>query len=134
MNTALTPEILLSHGFVELERKDVLDRPIYSLQNIKSKYGEYGFDIWVVLNPKYTNSNPNCGILSLHSPAYEYQVIPEDLLTKEEWTEEDMERAKNSVEIAEETTQPIAWHLTTYERLKTIVKSLTLMDLEYGRK
>lgn len=133
MSTGLTPKILLNHGFVELVDKTVTERPIYRLSNIVSKHGDYGFDIEVVLNPQYTNSNPNCGIVSLYMPSYTYQVIPEDLIDKEEWTEEDQERADNSVEVEPEHRQPIAWHVTSFERLKNIVKSLTLKDLEYGK-
>jgi hypothetical protein len=129
MNTALTPEILLSHGFVELEEKDVLDRPIYRLTTIK----EYPFNVEVVLSPEYPQSNPNCGVVSIQMDVYSYVCVPDDLVSKEIWTEEDQERADNNTDIMPELRQPIAWHVTTYERLRTIVLSLTQKDLEYGK-
>ncbi len=133
MQTALTPAILLTHGFVELEEKDLLDRPIYRLSNIVSQYGNYEFNIEIVLNPQYKQSNPNCGIVCLHFEETTYSCIPEDLVSKEEWTDEDRTRVDNHFEVIPESRQPIAWHVTTYERLRDIVKSLTLKDLEYGK-
>jgi len=55
MNTKLTPEILKAHGFVELDKKDVIGRSIYDLMPNK---GTYAFNIQVVLNPQYPESNP----------------------------------------------------------------------------
>jgi hypothetical protein len=133
MLTALTPDILTSHGFVEIEDKDLLDRPIYRLSGIVSKYGLYCFDIQITLSPQYPDSNPNCGIVSIHVPETAVNIIPEDLWDKEIWSDEDQKRADESIEVLEEYTQPIAWHVTTYERLRDIVKSLTLTDLEYGQ-
>lgn len=133
MKTALTPEILTSHGFVEIPEGNVIGAPVYRLSNIKDNWGDYGFDIDVVLNLQYQESNPNCGIVSLHSPAFTSAVVPRDLWDKEDWTEEDQERADNNLVPFEEHNQPIAWHVTTYERLHAIVKSLTLINLEYGK-
>lgn len=131
--TRLTPEILKTHGFIELEEKDNTGRPIYSLNNIKSKYDLYAFNIQVVLNPQYPDSNPNSGIVSLFMPELTYSVIPEDLLHKDEFTEEDEKRVDENIQIEPACVQPIAWHVTTYERLKKIVESLTLTNLEYGQ-
>lgn len=132
METLLTPEILLTHGFIEAI-DDRAGKTVYRLCDIKSKdYNSYGFDIQIELNPRYANSNPNCGIVSIYSPAFTSVVIPEDLISKEEWTEEDEKRADENLVPFEEYTQSIAWHVTTYERLRDIVKSLTLVDLEYN--
>jgi hypothetical protein len=133
MFTQLTPEILLSHGFVELEEKDVIGRPIYSLSTPKTPYGTYPFDIQVVINPQYGESNANSGIVSIFMKEETLSTIPDDLIYKEEWTDEDMKRADEHTTVFEATTQPIAWHVTTYERLKTIIEPLTLTTLEYGK-
>lgn len=133
MKTPLTPELLLSYGFVELKEKDILDRPIYRLSKIESNYGFYPFDIQVVLSPEYGESNPNSGTVSIYSPTFSFTTIPDDLLDKEDWTTEDQKRVDENVEVAEAILQPIAWHVTTFERLKTIIEPLTLTTLEYGK-
>jgi hypothetical protein len=133
MTTRLTPKILLSHGFVELEEKDPLDRPIYSLKQAINKYGSYPFDIHVVLEPEYPDSNPNSGIVSIYAPEFSYTTVPEDLTFEEFWTDEDQKRVDDNVSVAPAFKQPIAWHVTTYERLRSIVESLTLTTLEYGK-
>ena len=126
MNTKLTPEILKAHGFVELDKKDVIGRSIYDLMPNK---GTYAFNIQVVLNPQYPESNPNSGIVSIHLPDSVLSSVPVDLLDKEEWTEEDMKRSTEHYELYKGFTQPIAWHVTTLERLQSIVTSLTMSEL-----
>lgn len=133
MSAILTPEVLLLYGFEELEEKDIIDRPIYRLSNIEGPWGSYGFNIEIVLSPEYLESNPNSGIVSIHMPAFTSIVIPEDLWAKHEWTEEDQIRADGNLVPFEEQRQPIAWHVIRLERLKDIVKSLTLKELEYGK-
>jgi hypothetical protein len=133
IKTRLTPEILLTHGFVELEETDIVGSPIYSLTKPVTKYGQYHFDIRVVLNPHYPDSNPNSGIVSIYSPEETISSIPPDLWEKEEWTEEDQKRADEHTIVCEELHQPIAWHVTTYERLESLIESLTLTTLEYGK-
>lgn len=133
MLTALTPSILKTHGFVELEEKDMLGRPIYRLSKINSKYGDYPFEIQIVLSPQYPDSNPNCGVVSIFMKEETVATVPEDLISKEDWTEEDEKRYEENLTVFEATTQPVAWHVTTYERLKTIVESLTLTTLQYGK-
>jgi hypothetical protein len=133
MKTPLTPGILLSYGFVEIEKKDIVGRPIYSLSAPQTSYGAYPFDIHVVLNPQYGESNANSGIVSLFMKEETISSIPMDLWDKNDWTEEDQKRADEHTIVCEELRQPIAWHVTTYERLKSIIESLTLTTLEYGK-
>jgi hypothetical protein len=134
VNTKLTPEILKTFGFVELERKDIVDRPIYSLVPQKTQDGSYAFHIEVVLNPEYPESNPNSGIVSVHMPPSEIHSVPEDLWDKDDWTEEDQKRADEHVIQDEGFTQPIAWHVTTFERLQSIVTALTTVELSVLKK
>lgn len=128
MSTKLTPKILLDNGFVELEEKDITDNSIYRLSDIQGPWGSYGFDLEVVLGP-YPESNPNSGILSIYMPEYTTSQIPEDLWDKKDWTEEDQTRVDNNLVQFESHRQPIAWHVTTLERLKDLVNSLTLKEL-----
>jgi len=129
MNTKLTPEILKAHGFVELEKKNVEGRYIYSLISPKNQYGIYHFHIEVELNPDYPETNGNSGIVSIHMPDGIMNTVPDDLLDKDDWTEEDVKRADEHTEPYEGFTQPIAWHVTTFERLQAIVTSLTMSEL-----
>jgi hypothetical protein len=131
--TRLTPEILLTHGFVELEKKNIVGRPIYSLKDFITIYGAYPFDIQVVLNPQFPDSNANSGIVSIHCDDSTVQCVPEDLWDKEDWTEEDQKRSDEHTMVFEGFTQPIAWHVTTFERLRSIIEPLTLTTLEYGK-
>ncbi len=124
MKTRLTGEVLLQHGF-KICGSDILDRPIY---RIKPPL-KYSFEIDVVLNPRYPDTNPNVGILSIHSPECEAGGIPRDLVKKEEWSKEDMIRANDYTVKLDEWTQPIAWFLVDLERLKSIYLGLTESEL-----
>jgi len=134
MNTILTPEILIAYGFIELEGRDVIGKPIYSLVPKQTQYGTYAFHIEVVLNPEYPESNGNSGIVSIHMPPGVMNSVPPDLYDKDDWTEEDIKRADEYTEEYEGFTQPIAWHVTTLERLQSIVKSLTTEELSVLEK
>jgi hypothetical protein len=118
--THIKPERLRELGFIEVEdEKDSLDRPIYRIKPPR----EYPFDIQLVMGD-YPNTNPNCGVVSIHSAASVASAVPEDLYDKDEWTEEDVKRAENYTIDLEAWTQPIAWYVHTEERLLSIIKSL----------
>lgn len=117
--THIKPERLLEIGFIEVEdEKDSLDRPIY---RIKAK--KYPFHLQLVMG-NYPNTNPNCGVVSIHSPVSTAGAVPDDLYDKDEWTEEDVKRAENYTIELEAWTQPIAWYVHTEERLLAIIKAL----------
>jgi hypothetical protein len=117
-------------GFVELPETDVIGRPIYRLSDISSEYGQYGYDLEIVINPQYPDSNANSGIVSIFMPEFSYTTIPEDLQdVEEEFTEEQQARIDANVDVMEAVRQPVAWHVTTLERLTIIVKSLTLKEI-----
>lgn len=128
MSTKLTPEILLSLGFVRVEEDNHPFDDLFRLSDIKNQYGNHGLDIEVSIG-NYPESNPNSGVVAVYIPPYTSAVIPDDLWDKEDWTEEDQVRADNNLVPFEESRQPIAWHVVTEERLKEIVKSLTLKEL-----
>lgn len=128
----LNPKLLLTYGFVELEEKDIMDRSIYSLSS--NLLEDYPFDIHVVLSPEYPDSNPNSGIVFIYSKSETLAVVPEDLVSKEIWTEEDEVRYEENLTVFEALTQPIAWHVTTLDRLQSIIESLTLTNLKIYKK
>lgn len=128
--TKIQPDHLKAFGFVEIEKKDIVGRPIYQLDNIETEYGTYPFALQIVINPQYPDSNANSGIVSIFMKEYTAATIPEDLIDKAKWTEEDEKRADEHVVVFEAVTQPIAWHVTTMERLKLIIEGLTLTQLK----
>jgi len=125
--THLTKPRLLELGFKLSEEKDYIERDIFEIKTASRKYP---FTLRVVLG-NYPITNPNCGIVSIHDPAHEVGAVPEDLYDKDEWTEEDPERARNYTIHVEAMTQPIAWYVHTEERLRAICKAL-FGDDEYA--
>ena len=125
----LTGEILESFGF-KAYGSDILHRPKYRIEPRKSDTMHYPYWIEVILSPKYKETNPNSGILSIHSPETKASAIPRDLYKKENWTPEDIERAANYTVTLREWTTPIAWNVTRVGRLKALYSSLTGIDLE----
>jgi hypothetical protein len=118
--THLTKPRLLELGFKLSEEKDMLERDIFEIRTLSK---EYPFTLRIVLGD-YPITNPNCGIVSIHDPAHDVGAVPEDLYHKDEWTEEDEERAMNYTIHMEAWTQPIAWYVHTEERLLSICKAL----------
>lgn len=73
----------------------------------------------------YPDDNPNCGIAGIYTPAFEASGVPEDLYDKEEWSEEDHQRAINHKIQFPEHYQPIAWYFISLERLEALILGLT---------
>lgn len=73
----------------------------------------------------YPKGNGNVGVLGLYNPECEVSSVPDDLVDKEEWTEEDQIRAENYTITEKESLLNIAWHLTSEVRLRVIIESLT---------
>lgn len=124
--THLTKPRLLELGFSLSEEKDYIERDIFEIKTVSR---EYPFTLRIVLGD-YPITNPNCGIVSVHDPAHDVSAVPDDLIHKDEWTEEDQERAMNYTIHMEAWTQPIAWYVHTEERLLSICKAL-FGDTEY---
>ncbi len=121
----LNPEVLLRLGFEEVEIKMGKN---WTKKGWRLKVPYYAFQIQVELGD-YPADNPNCGIVSIHSPKEEAGAIPDDLVKKIDWTADDMKRAAAYTVTLPEWTQPIAWHVHTPERLKHIIVALSTVNL-----
>ena len=84
----------------------------------------YSFVIQVSLGD-YPKDNPNSGILSIHSPEQWASGIPKYLYKKINWTSRDHKRVANYKIKMKEWTQPIAWHVNTFDRLHKVISALT---------
>ncbi len=125
----LTNEKLIKLGFKEVGL-DVLDRPIFRISVPQHEVrGYYAFEIQVILSPAYPETNPNSGIVSIHSPKCEAMGIPPDLHKKDVWSEEDKTRASEYRIPLKEWTQPIAWFVTSESRLRKICLSIAEFEL-----
>ena len=132
MPTKLTDDLLIKLGF-HGEGRDIINRPAYRLKvqyNIPDQYG-YHYQIQIVLE-NYPKDNPNSGIVSLYSPAIkDVHCLVEEHDGNEKadhilW--EDKENGlKGGIKYIDipERCIPIAWHVTTLERLNEIYCALT---------
>jgi hypothetical protein len=128
----LTESVLFKLGF-RGEGRDIINRPSYRLEVPRGKRGYYHFEIQLVLND-YPESNPNSGILSL----YDRGVKDAQCLTSEKDTGQKKSKKIDFIQWREdghvggikyitlkERIIPIAWHVTTLERLNKIYTALT---------
>ena len=104
----LTDEILKNLGFTE-----AVDFVNQKCWRISIPY--YAHMIQISIRPHLPRTNPNCGVLSIYSPAETLLVVEDN----------GKERKKK----LEESTHPIAWYVDTCERLKLIIDSLTHRNL-----
>lgn len=132
----LTEDILRKLGFYG-EGKDIINRPCYRL---KIPYGSkffkhhYNYEIQVVLGP-YPDTNPNSGIVSLYSRP----IKDAHCITQQDKKKKPSRRNRVDYVLDEDETHkvgyqyvdfpercfPIAWHVTTLERLNQIYTALT---------
>lgn len=107
----LTPEILQNLGFkkVILKHSKTFKETVY---RISVPY--YAHIIEVRLG-NYPASNPNCGMVGIHTPE---QDVPAP-------TDKDINR---KIKIGPETVM-IAWYVNTPERLRNIIVSLTQQNV-----
>ena len=132
--TKLTRDMLSDLGFVG-EGKSLTGKPLYRIEWQKHMYL-----LQVELND-YPEDNPNSGIVSIFYPEYKDQHVftHEKKKTKgEKW---DRKQKSGKVDFIEsedeeyvygikyvtfpESYHPIAWHVTTLERLNAIYTALT---------
>jgi len=127
----LTNDLLLKLGF-RGEGKDDTGIPAYRLKVPKHPiYGYFSYEIQIVLDDEYDELNPNSGIVSIYRKElkdmhcisdssideldYVFENIPE---------ENGIKTGIKYVTFPEEII-PIAWHVTTLERLNAIYCALT---------
>lgn len=131
----LTFELLMKLGF-HCEGKDIINHPVYRLKinhNGRRFKNGYHFELQISLGD-YPESNPNSGIVSLHQPEMKdmhCQTWEKDKGQKEskkidfiQWRVDGQVGGIKYV-TCKESTIPIAWHVTTLERLNQIYTSLT---------
>lgn len=131
----LTEEILIRLGFHGVG-KDIIGKPAYRLKvpyDSKLFQNGYSYEIQVVLG-KYEETNPNSGIVSLYSKP----MKDEHCLCSEKddgsksskkidhvmWHADGERGGIKYISFPERCT-PIAWHVTTVERLNAIYTALT---------
>lgn len=133
MATKLTDDLLLRLGF-HGEGKDILKKPAYRLtvpyRSKDFKHG-YHFTIQVVLG-NYPESNPNSGIVSLYDPETKdaHCIVSEEKPSNKKvidhlLDEDETHRVGIKYVTFKERCIPIAWHVTTLERLNQIYVALT---------
>lgn len=84
-----------------------------------------------VLLGDYQEDNPNCGVVSMLQPNDEVVgSIPDDLYNKEEWTDEDRERALDYKVTVPKWRQPIAYHFKYVHQLQNVYFALTGSELK----
>jgi hypothetical protein len=109
MSNKLTPDILIKLGF-NGEGRGITDRPLYRLEWQKNHY-----QLQVELG-NYPETNPNSGIVSLYFPELRVDFVESE-------DEENVYGIKYVTFPAKQI--PIAWYVTTIERLNAIYTALT---------
>lgn len=72
----------------------------------------------------YPETNPNIGVLGIYTPLESVPSVPDDLVSKPEWTEEDTKRAANhTIEIGGDLIN-FAFYLDDQERLVRLINDI----------
>lgn len=132
--TKLTHDLLIRLGF-HGEGKDLTNKPSFRLKiPVNAKGHHYHYQLQIVLND-YPEDNGNSGILSLYDPPVKdaHMLSEEDENCKVDfvmWQSDDRgdgQPSKGGIKYIDirEVNFPIAWHVTTLERLNDIYTSLT---------
>jgi hypothetical protein len=104
--TEITDEILRHYSFELLPPKeDGLDREVWRMK-MPFYHNEFHF-----VKGNYPATNPNCGILSVHTPAHEAVGFDN--------------KGKRKTFKFEASTKGIAWYVNTAERLRSIILILS---------
>lgn len=116
------------------EGKSFLNRPLYRLEIPKSPKGYwYHYELQLELGD-YPESNPNSGILSLYDKGTKdaHMITSEKVNKENKYKKIDFILDTDNTHVTgikfmnlEERIIPIAWHVTTLERLNKIYTALT---------
>jgi len=107
--TRITPEILKNYGFVPLEQKDIVGRDIWELKV------PFYHSVFRFTQGQYPATNPNCGVLMIHTPAGEASGFKQLKGGK----------VKEIIHKFPARTMNIAHYVNTAERLRSIILLLT---------
>lgn len=137
MATKLTQHLLLKLGF-RGEGKDITNNPAFRLKVPKhGTNGYYGYEIQVVLMPNLPSTNPNSGIVSLydrgtedaHCHAWDSkndkgEIEKADIDFVQRVGDDGLRYGIKYITFPDRII-PIAWYVTTLERLNKIYVALT---------
>jgi hypothetical protein len=115
----ITEEVLKEIGFTDSGERHGYNK-VWRIQPDK-----YPHHIQFIMGD-YPEDNPNVGVLGVFCPEEELHTVPDDLVNKEDWTEEDEKRADEHLTHFDSQLVNIAWHVTSENRLKAIIENLTL--------
>lgn len=114
----ITEDVLLELGFINTGKKHGFS-PIY-----RKIVAGYPHQIQYILGD-FPKDNPNCGVLGIYSPEEMVNTVPKDLIHKDDWTDEEMERASKHQELIPSSLVNIAWYVTSELRLKSLIDLIT---------
>ncbi len=117
----ITEEFLKEQGFTDSGEKHG-----YNVIWRKPIIGSFGYLNFVMGN--YPVTNPNVGVLGIYHPEEWVSSVPDDLIRKETWTEEESERAENHKIKMEESLVNFTWYLDDQKRFKRLIA-----DIEFER-
>lgn len=102
-----------THGYNKIWRKPLRD---------SNNYGFFNF-----VMGDYQNTNPNIGVLGIYYPEEEVSSVPDDLVGKDTWTNEDMERAANYKIKVNAQLVNFAFYLDDQERFKRLIEDISFI-------
>jgi hypothetical protein len=120
----ISKEILLELGFAEVNEEKLGNENTFG-----RKFDNYYWEIYVKIRTDLPKENANCGTICIYEPDGEYSDIPEDLLEKENWDEEEQKRADNFTRKINQSLTAIVWHVDTVLRLKEAIKGIVGVEL-----
>ena len=115
----LSAENLQEMGFMPISNEDMGGKNVYG-----RRFDNYYWEIRVHIHPKLELEHNNCGYIGLYEPKTKINSTPQDLLDKEEWTEEDIKRADDFYIEREASEIGIVWYVGTVGRLKKAIEGI----------
>lgn len=116
-NEKINEEFLREQGFVDSGEKHgyniIWRKPI----------GEDSFFQFTMGN--YPETNPNVGVLGIYYPERDVKAIPKDLVSKEQWSDEDEIRASNYTIKFEKQFFNFAFWLDDRDRFKRLIEDIS---------
>ena len=114
----ITEDFLIQEGFVDTGETHGYNK-IWT-KPLRETGGFFNFEMG-----EYPETNPNVGVLGIYYPEEEIHTVPEDLVKKEVWSEEDDERACNYTMTSESHLMNFAFYLDDQARFKRLIEDIT---------